>query len=93
MANSYLDSSKMGKMDQHVVRAVNFWLRYNKTKAATIRQRAIRTHGGVAVDGGDAHIGSKHVIELILNHGPPKVAVDLLANSVRTVRLVDPADA
>ena len=57
-------------------------LRYNKSKAATIRQRAIERHGGVAVDGDDVHIGSKHVLELILNHGPPEVAVELLADSV-----------
>ena len=72
------------------------FVRYSKGKAATIRQRAIERHGGEAVDG-DVHIAGKHVVELILNYGPAEAAVELLANSVRAVRLgpaaVDPPDA
>ena len=62
------------------------FVRYNKGKAATIRQRAIERHRGEAVDG-DVHIDGKHVVALILNYGPDRAAVELLANSVRAVRL------
>ena len=82
-----IDEASLFSVDQ-VLRFV----RYRGGRAATVRQRAVDTHGGVWVDG-DAHIGSKHVVTLILNYGPAEAAVDLLANSVRTVRLVDPADA
>ena len=62
------------------------FVRYNKGKAATIRQRAIERHRGVAVDG-DVHIDGKHVVALILNYGPDRAGVELLANSARAVRL------
>ena len=62
------------------------FVRYSGGRAATIRQRAIERHRGVAVDG-DVHIDGKHVVALILNYGPDRAGVELLANSARAVRL------